>query len=134
MDRLNELLDNRDEPYFMMIAPAAPHNQGSIDPTVPCQRHENLFPRAAAPRKPNFNPDDQVQHGKSAWVRDLKLLNQTLLDFSDMAFRRRVQGLQGVDDIIDDLFETLETRNALDNTYSMLRSTKICTCITNMIL
>ncbi|RFN43346.1 putative arylsulfatase protein [Fusarium flagelliforme] len=38
-------------------------------------------------------------------------------NFSDMAFRRRVQGLQGVDDIIDDLFETLETRNALDNTY-----------------
>jgi N-acetylglucosamine-6-sulfatase len=75
-----------------------------------------------APRKPNFNPVDSVQQGKSAWVHDLDLLNQTLLDYGDMAHRRRLQALQGVDEIIDDVFATLHARNALEDTYGSCTS------------
>ncbi|KAK2745584.1 arylsulfatase precursor [Colletotrichum kahawae] len=120
--KLEELLGNESEPFFMMIAPAAPHNQDSTGPTVPLQRHEDLFPNATAPRRPNFNPQNTVQQGKSAWVRDLDMMDSDLLAYSDFAFRRRVQALQGVDEIIEDVILTLEKSNAMENTYVIYTS------------
>lgn len=55
------------EPFFMGIAPIAPHSQaGAAGATVlkpfseplPAKRHEHLFEGVKIPRSPNFNPNE----------------------------------------------------------------------------
>ena len=100
-----------------MVAPAAPHNEDTPTPVVPQQRHAHLFPNVKGPRHPNYNPENSIQKGKSAWVRDLKLINSTLEEFSDRTFRQRVQSLQGIDELLEDILGALEAKGALENTY-----------------
>lgn len=45
-------------------------------------------------------------------------MNQSRVDFSDSAYQARVEALQGVDEIIEDIVALLEKRTAIDNTYS----------------
>lgn len=47
------------------------------------------------------------------------MMDSDLLAYSDFAFRRRVQALQGVDEIIEDVILTLEKSNAMENTYGL---------------
>lgn len=60
------------KPFFMGIAPIAPHSQfhfpGGVDsegyaiveaiPPQPAERHKNLFIDVVVPRTPHFNPDE----------------------------------------------------------------------------
>lgn len=61
------LASSDDRPFFLTVAPVAPHS--NIDPNdhgpggprmttpIPAERHKHLFPDARIPRTPNFNPD-----------------------------------------------------------------------------
>lgn len=78
-DFLDEAI-SADEPFFLTIAPNAPHsnvafleekgdggfNLHSIraGPPIPAKRHEHLFKDAIVPRTPNFNPDEV------SWILD----------------------------------------------------------------
>lgn len=61
---LNEAI-NAKKPFFLGIAPIAPHSETVKLPgkppvftePVPAERHRHLFPDAKVPRTPNFNPD-----------------------------------------------------------------------------
>jgi arylsulfatase A-like enzyme len=116
------------KPFFMTIAPTAPHsnvhmntfidgnfNEGSNtqSPPVPAPRHAHLFSEIKVPRTPNFNPSNP--HGVS-WISQLPQQNQTNLDFNDHFYRSRLRALQAVDEMIDDLFAHL-TPEVLQNTY-----------------
>lgn len=56
-----------DKPFFLAVAPVAPHaqvlfslddpNNRTISPPVPQTQYNNSFPDAKVPRTPNFNPD-----------------------------------------------------------------------------
>jgi arylsulfatase A-like enzyme len=58
------LEDNNNRPFFITIAPIAPHFEKQPDaadgeplyPPVPAPRHAHLFPDAKVPRVPSFNP------------------------------------------------------------------------------
>jgi hypothetical protein len=70
-ERAYALLDDavkQDAPFFLTIAPIAPHAQfinnltnpplfSDISPPIPQEKFKNLFPHAKVPRTPNFNPD-----------------------------------------------------------------------------
>jgi N-acetylglucosamine-6-sulfatase len=54
------------DPFFIGIAPIAPHSQVQVipgtllayfQPPVPAIRHQSLFPGVKIPREQNFNPD-----------------------------------------------------------------------------
>lgn len=61
-----EEVRNSNRPFFIGIAPIAPHAKSAVvqgsqvqaftDP-VPTKRHADKFPRAKVPRGENFNPD-----------------------------------------------------------------------------
>lgn len=65
----HELLEeaiSSDKPFFVAIAPVAPHsnidvNRDSGPPTmtipIPAERHSHLFEGVQIPRTANFNPD-----------------------------------------------------------------------------
>ncbi|KAF9878012.1 arylsulfatase precursor [Colletotrichum karsti] len=117
LNRLESLL-KEDNPFFLMIAPTAPHVENLRDPPTPPARHLGSFANATVPRAPNFNPaSDEHQSGKPSWLRHLKALNETQVAEIDRFYQRRLESLKGVDDIIDDVVGMLGDHDALDNTY-----------------
>ncbi|KAK7993919.1 MFS transporter [Apiospora arundinis] len=121
LERLQSLVTAK-QPYYLQIAPYAPHVQNNVHHTIPLARHMELFPEARAPRLPNYNPDDEHQAGKGGWPRTLLRMNETSQATSDMAFRYQAQALQGLDEIIEDVVAMLDASGALDNTYVIYTS------------
>lgn len=110
------------KPFFLEIAPSSPHvTLPGARPTIPLARHSHLFPGMIAPRLPNYNPADEYAAQKIGWVRELPLMNDSVIAQVDLSMRRRIQGLQGIDEIVNDVIELLERKGELDNTYSTLQ-------------
>lgn len=45
-------------------------------------------------------------------------MNESAIDFADFVYRSRLQALNGVDEIVDDVVKMLEAKGVADNTYS----------------
>ncbi|PYH95468.1 arylsulfatase [Aspergillus ellipticus CBS 707.79] len=114
-----------DSPFFVTVAPIAPHSNIDLDGVgdgaspqmtepLPAPRHADLFPDVKVPRTPNFNP--LVKSGAS-WVQTLELQNQTVIDYQDHVYRQRLRALQAVDEMVDALITRLEDSDQFDNTY-----------------
>ncbi|KAF7548809.1 hypothetical protein G7Z17_g6809 [Cylindrodendrum hubeiense] len=116
LDRL-EKLAKKDDPFFLMIAPTAPHVEGLTGPPTPPSRYLDSFPNATVSRTPNFNPANEFQQGKPSWLKHLPKLNDTQENDIDHLFRRRLDSLRGVDDIVEDVVEKLKKHKLLENTY-----------------
>ncbi|KAF4989040.1 hypothetical protein FDECE_14831 [Fusarium decemcellulare] len=115
LDRLKSLVET-EEPFYIQIAPAAPHTSRD-GPPVPCSRHMWSFNNATAPRTPNFNPADEFQSQKPSWLAELPRLNGSQVDFIDWSYRSRLQSLLGVDELVEDVVEFLREQERLDDTY-----------------
>ena len=100
------------------MAPVACHVDTIYKTAQPQARHWNMYPNATAPRGPNYNPSDEFQLQKGAWLKGLKPMTETDQAYVDMLFATRVRSLLGVDEIIEDVVAMLERKGALDNTYS----------------
>ncbi|KAH7310577.1 alkaline-phosphatase-like protein [Stachybotrys elegans] len=125
-----------DKPFFLGIAPIAPHsnvNSTILNPVkgpdddVPvsddlfrvnipkaAKRHEHLFPDVKVPRTDNFNPD---KPSGADWIRRQPKLKPEHVEYNDRHYRGRLQALQAVDELVDELFDRLEEYGLLDNTY-----------------
>lgn len=108
----------QEKPFYLEIAPASPHVRGGGAPTIPPARYMDDFPGLGAPRLPNHNPADEYTLQKPAWLKDMPLMNESVIEISDLSMRRRVQALQGVDELVADIIEMLESNGLLDETYS----------------
>ena len=47
-------------------------------------------------------------------------MNETQIEWADMSYRRRIQSLQGIDEIIEDTIRYLESKGDMNNTYCRL--------------
>lgn len=110
-------MTDQEDPFFLLIAPTAPHVDDETGTTEPCARHMDLFPNAIAPRTPNFNPPDETHSNKVAWIGDLVRMDEGNETVSDLEFRRRAQALVGIDEMLADILKLLEDKEAFDNTY-----------------
>ncbi|KAF2849212.1 arylsulfatase precursor [Plenodomus tracheiphilus IPT5] len=120
---LDDAIAANDRPFFLGVAPIAPHSEtitgggrpAVFNPPVPAKRHEHLFENVTVPRTPGFNPDTP---GSASYLKHLRPLNISELAYADNWYRRRLQSLQSVDDLINSLFTRLSTNPAvLENTY-----------------
>ncbi|KAK8077180.1 arylsulfatase precursor [Apiospora saccharicola] len=112
------------KPFFLGVAPIGPHSetwQGRFNAPVPADRHKDLFPGLKVPRNPNFNPE--VPSG-GGWIKTLDRQNQTVVDYHDDFYRKRIQALQAVDELVDSIVKRLEAGPAdvLANTYLIYTS------------
>ncbi|KAH8701266.1 alkaline-phosphatase-like protein [Phaeosphaeriaceae sp. PMI808] len=121
LDRLERLVAE-DAPFYLTIAPYAPHVQNNANRPIPLKRHMDMFTNAKAPRNPNWNPADEFQLKKGSWLRNLPLMNKSAIDFADFTYQSRAQALQGVDEIIEDVVRMLEAKGVIDNTYIVYTS------------
>lgn len=94
-------------PFFLHIASHAPHT-----PFVPAKRHAGLFTGTGVPRTPNFNEEDY-----SDKVKQLPLLDQATIDKYDKQYGKRLEMLQSVDEMIENIINALTVAGQLDNTY-----------------
>lgn len=124
------------------MAPTAPHGQFVINkgsggtrtyPPVPAARHSHLFPNATSkslhvlclmhsltwisivPRHPHFNPKKQTK--TASYWKTFARLNETTVDYLDDVYRKRLQALQAVDEMIPEIIAELKAQGKLDNTY-----------------
>jgi arylsulfatase A-like enzyme len=103
------------QPFFMYIAPYAPHG-----PATPAPRHASAFPNAQAPRTASFDEEDVSD--KPAWVQSHPRLTASQIDQMDNLYRKRRQSMLAVEDLLEGLIETLEDTGQLDNTYIFFTS------------
>ncbi|KAL2130068.1 hypothetical protein VTI74DRAFT_6925 [Chaetomium olivicolor] len=130
---LDDAASNPSRPFFLGIAPVAPHSnvQASLfdnpdgdphdidtviafTPPIPAARHANLFPNATVPRTPNFNPDTPTG---ANWVRKLHKQGADNVAFNDHFYRQRLRTLQSVDELVEGVVNKLEEHGLLENTY-----------------
>lgn len=105
-----------DKPFFLWIATTAPH----ADP-IPAPRHEGAHADKRAPRTPNFNEDDISD--KPRWYRDnLPLLTSRDVTEIDGVYKRRLETLQSVDDLVEKVIQALNDSGAISSTYIFFTS------------
>ncbi len=102
-------------PFFVYLAPYAPHG-----PTWPAPRHRGTRRDLRAPRTPAFDEADVGD--KPDWVRRRPPLSGKAVARIDDLFRRRVETLLAVDEMIGELFSTLERTGQLDRTFVLFTS------------
>lgn len=114
--RLQELTAQED-PFFLMIAPTAPHVENYTDPPTPPSRYLDKYANLTLRYRPNFNPPDELHQNRPSWWAGLPRLNSTQLSDVQKLHQRRQEALEGVDDIIEDTVQALDKAGKLDNTY-----------------
>ena len=102
------------QPFFLELSTFAPHF-----PYTVLDRYANTFPGVTAPRPPSFNARGQ---GEPKWLAVQPSLTTAGIATLDAKFRRRVQAVQGIDELIGHVFESLQRTGALDNTYFVFSS------------
>lgn len=106
----NTVANFPDQPFFIYVAPYVPHG-----PATPPPRYADRFPGAQAPRTPSFNEADVSD--KPAWVRNKAPLTGAQIDSIDEFYRKRLQSMLAVEDLVSDIIDTLAATGQLDNTY-----------------
>jgi arylsulfatase A-like enzyme len=111
---IKESLQNG-RPFFAYIAPFSPH-----EPAIPAPRHATAFPGVLAPRTPAVEEVDIAD--KPAWLRARAPVTAEEMREVDALYRRRLQSMLGVEDLVAQVVETVVAGNALDNTYIIFMS------------
>lgn len=103
------------EPFFLHLSPYAPHL-----PATPAKRHRNAFAEEEAPRPPSFNEEDVSD--KPLWIRDRQRIAEAEVSNIDNRYRRRLESMLAVDEMVASIIQELEAAGKLDNTFIFLTS------------
>ncbi len=98
------------QPLFLYLAPYAPHS-----PATPAPRHTSAFVEARAPRTTAF--DEQDVSDKPGWVRALPPLADRETQVIDDLYRKRLQSMLAVEDLLQSLLDALRDAGELERTY-----------------
>jgi arylsulfatase A-like enzyme len=104
-----------DRPFLMWIGTKAPHQ-----PASPAPRDENAYPAVSLPHPPSF--DEKDVSDKPGWVSDNPPLSLEQKRYMEELYRKRLQSMLAVDDMIGDLIGALRASGELDNTYIVFTS------------
>jgi N-acetylglucosamine-6-sulfatase len=102
-------------PFLMWIGTKAPHQ-----PATPAPRHLNDYPNLSLPHPPSFDENDVSD--KPQWVSDNPPLSQEQNSYMKELYRKRLQSMLAVDDMIGELIKALKESGELDNTYIFFTS------------
>ena len=105
----------RNRPFFMFLAPNAPH-----DPAYFAPRHANMFTNTPLPRPSSFNEANVSD--KPQWVRNKPLLSSSQISDMTQFYRKRLRALQSVDEMVEKLVNALSDTGELSNTYIVFTS------------
>ncbi len=104
-----------EEPFFAYVAPTAPHA-----PATPAERHKGEFAGEEGLRPPSFDEEDVSD--KPSWVRDMDRISGKLSSKTDARYRKRLNSMLAVDEMVASIVRELEEAGELDNTYIFFTS------------
>jgi arylsulfatase A-like enzyme len=104
-----------DRPFLMWIGTKAPHQ-----PATPAPRDDDSYPAISLPHPPSF--DEKDVSDKPGWVSDNPPLSKEQKRYMEELYRKRLQSMLAVDDMIGDLVGALHDSGELDNTYIVFTS------------
>jgi arylsulfatase A-like enzyme len=116
--KAGEVIDHaasQSRPFFMYLAPYAPH-----EPARPAPRHAGLFADTIAPRTPAYNEEDMSD--KPAWLQSLPLLEPRRIRNLDGLYRNKARSMVAVDEMIGALVDHLDRTGQLERTYIFFTS------------
>jgi arylsulfatase A-like enzyme len=102
-------------PFFMEVAPFAPHH-----PFTPPKRHEKAFPRLTMPRTAAYN--HAARPTDPQWLQKIPALTAADGRTIDAEFRERARAALGVDDLVGRITKVLGEQGVLDETYIVFSS------------
>ena len=105
----------KDHPFFIEIATFTPHG-----PFIPAPRHEKLFEDAKAPRTPRFNK--QADSTAPDWLRALQPLGPKKINKVDDIFRKRLQCIMSIDEMLGRIRKLLNQAGVSGRTYIFFSS------------
>ena len=114
-----------DDPFFMTVAPSAPHSERRRHP-VPevnpraAPRHRKDFDDAPFPRTASFN--ERNVSDKPRWLRETPRLTSKLRKRVRARYGDRLASLSAVDELVAGLVGTLRRENALKDTLVIFTS------------
>jgi N-acetylglucosamine-6-sulfatase len=106
---------NTDQPFFLYLAPYAPHS-----PATGAPRHAGMFAKEPFRHGPAYDEADVSD--KPSVVRNLPRLLAWQIEANERHYRERLRALQAVDDMVEGVVRTLEETGELDNTYIVYTS------------
>ncbi|KAL8756642.1 MAG: hypothetical protein Q9199_002796 [Rusavskia elegans] len=80
-------------------------SQGEGNAPIPAEKHKHLFPNVNVSRTDNFNPD---RPSGASWIRNMPKQSAENVQYSDLYYRRCLQALQAVDDLVKDTIQRLK--------------------------
>ncbi len=104
-----------DAPFFMWLGTHAPHA-----PATPAPRHAEALADVSLPKPPSFDEPDVSD--KPDWISDNPPLNPKQVAFAEDLYRKRLQSMLAVDEMIGQLVDTLRESGELDDTYIFFTS------------
>jgi N-acetylglucosamine-6-sulfatase len=104
-----------DKPFFMWLGTTAPHQ-----PAEPAPRHADALADVSLPKPPSFDEADVSD--KPDWIRDNPPLNPEQGSYMEDLYRKRLQSMLAVDEMIGQLVDALEESGELENTYIFFTS------------
>ena len=103
------------EPFFMYVAPTAPHG-----PATPAERHEGAFSEEEPYRPPSYNEEDVSD--KPSQIQDTERISEEEASTIDDYYRQRLESMLAVDEMVGSLVQELESAGELDNTFIFFTS------------
>ncbi|KAL8565413.1 hypothetical protein ACOMHN_029106 [Nucella lapillus] len=106
---------DKGRPFFMMLSTPACHA-----PFTPANPYNGTFPEERAPRNGSFNVKPKDKH----WLiqQTIVPLPENSITYIDNTFRNRWRTLLSVDDMVENVYNLLEKKDLLDNTYIFFSS------------
>ena len=108
-----------DDPFFLMVGTGAPHGARN-QLAQPARRHVGVFDDEPLPVPPSFNERDVSD--KPAAVQELPRLERRDRAAIRDRYRRRLESLLAVDELVSDVFAALEATGEIDNTLVIFTS------------
>jgi arylsulfatase A-like enzyme len=103
------------QPFFLYVAPFSPHA-----PATPAPRYANDFPLAKAPRTASWDEADVSD--KPAWLAAHPPLTAPQITAIDALYRKRLQSMEGIADLVQHVQDTLAATGHLGDTYIVFTS------------
>jgi len=113
---INNSISGRD-PFFLYISLTAPHG-----PSIPAARHEGLFAGAEYPQSPSFLTEDITPKPAVVMKKATVPGDEFEVYDANAYFIKRAETSQAVDEMVLEIYQTLEQKGQLDNTYIIFTS------------
>lgn len=113
------LMSESTSPFFMLLSYPSCH-----EPADPAPQYAKLYDGLKAPRTQGWNKIYNNTH----WLVSVGgvdgPMNSSMIEYSDLLYRRRILTLLSVDDAIERIIQQLKNTSQLDNTFIIYTSDK----------